>query len=269
MPDVYKTITEVNTSILEHLIGVLELRATDPQQQEMLKTYLRDADIPQNAKVLEIGCGTGPVSRVLATWPGVKEVIGVDPSPIFVAKARELGTELPGLTFQEADGQSLPFPDNAFDTVVFHTVLCHVPEPLEMLREGLRVLRPQGSLAVFDGDYATGTLATGSGDPLEALADAFREHFVHDPWFVRRLPTLVRSAGLRIHRMRSYGYVEALEPGFMLKGWVDGVADALVASGRIGNELGAGLKAEARRRVECGEYFGHIAYASLVAHKPV
>ncbi len=54
----------------------------------------------------------------------------------------------------------------------------------------------------------------------------------------------------------------------MLPGWVDGGADALVASGRIGAELAAALKAEARRRVASGEYFGHIAYASLVAHNP-
>jgi len=34
--------------------------------------------------------GTGAVTRVLATWPGVGETIGVDPSPVLVAKAREL-----------------------------------------------------------------------------------------------------------------------------------------------------------------------------------
>ena len=46
----------------------------------------------------------------------------------------------------------------------------------------------------------------------------------------------------------SYGYVEAPEPGFMLPGWVDRGADALVSSGRIGADMAAALKAEARRR---------------------
>ena len=138
-----------------------------------------------------------------------------------------------------------------------------------MLHEAVRVMRAGGCLAVFEGDYATGTLATGARDPLEACAEAFRENFIHDPWLVRRLPTLVRSVGLHIDRVRSHGYVEALEPGFMLPGWVDRGADALLASGRIGADMAAALKSEARRRGTSGEYFGHIAYMSVVARKPV
>ncbi len=94
MPDVYSTITEAAPSILEHLAEVLELRASNPQQRAMLETYLGDAGILQDARVLEIGCGTGAVTRVLAAWPGVAEAIGVDPSPVFVAKARALGSGL-------------------------------------------------------------------------------------------------------------------------------------------------------------------------------
>jgi hypothetical protein len=125
-----------------------------------------------------------------------------------------------------------------------------------MLHEAVRVLRPAGCLAIFEGDYVTGTLATRAGDPLEACAEAFREQFV------------VRAAGVQIERVRSYGYVETFEPGFMLPSWVDLGADSLVASGRIGTDMGAALKAEAQRRVASRGYFGHIAYMSLVARKP-
>lgn len=137
-----------------------------------------------------------------------------------------------------------------------------------MLREAVRLLRPGGCLAVFEGDYATGTLATSAGDPLDACAEAFREHFVHDPWLVRRLPALLRGAGVELQCARSYGYLEASKPGFMLPSWVDLGADALAASGRIGADLAAALKAEARRRIASGQYFGHIAYMSLVSRKP-
>jgi SAM-dependent methyltransferase len=237
----------------------------------MLNAYLTDAALPQGARLLEVGCGTGAVSRVLATWPGVRETIGVDPSPVFVAKARELAAGLTALVFEEADGRSLPFggDTDTFDAVVFHTTLCHVPGPDVMLHEAVRVLRPGGCVAVFEGDYATGTLATRAGDPLDACAEAFREHFVHDPWLVRRLPALLRAAGVQLQSVRSYGYVEAPTPGFMLPSWVDLGADALAASGRIGPDMAAALKAEARRRIAGGEYFGHVAYMSLVARKPV
>jgi hypothetical protein len=138
-----------------------------------------------------------------------------------------------------------------------------------MLREAVRVMRPGACLAVFEGDYATATLAIGPDDPLEVFAEAFREGSVHDPWLVRRLPALLKAAGLQGIHVRSYGYVEAPEPGWMLPSFVEYGAEALVASGRVGAEEAAALKAEARRRVESGEYFGHIAYMSCVARKPV
>jgi ubiquinone/menaquinone biosynthesis C-methylase UbiE len=118
MPDIYTNVTEAAPQLLEGLMTALELRAADPQQRAMLHTYLTDAALPQGARVLEVGCGTGAVTRVLATWPGVAKTIGVDPSPVFVAKARELAGGLTTLAFQEADGRSLPFADNAFDAVV-------------------------------------------------------------------------------------------------------------------------------------------------------
>ncbi len=269
MPDIYTKVTEAPSQILVGLMAALELRAADPQQRAMLQTYLTDATLPRGARVLEVGCGTGAVTRVLATWPGVGEAIGVDPSPVFVARARELADGLTTITFEEADARSLPFAGNTLDAVVFHTTLCHVPDPEVALREAVRVLRPSGRLVIFEGDYATATLAMKAGDPLNVCADAFREHFVHDPWLVRRLPALVRAAGVHLERVCSYGYVEAPDPGFMLSSWVDLGADALVAAARIGADVASALKAEARRRVATGEYFGHIAYMSLIARKPI
>jgi SAM-dependent methyltransferase len=268
MPDFYTTITQAPSQVLAGLMTALELRAADPQQRAMVHTYLTDTALAPGARVLEVGCGTGAVTRVLATWPGVREAVGVDPSPVFLARARELARGLTTIAFEEADGRSLPFGGSTFDAVVLHTTLCHVPDPALPLHEAVRVLRPGGCLAVFEGDYATGTLAIRAGDPLDTCAEAFREHFVHDPWLVRRLPALVRAAGVELECVRSYGYVEAPTPGFMLSSWVDLGADALVAAGRIGADMAAALKAEARRRVTSGEYFGHIAYISLVARKP-
>jgi hypothetical protein len=48
---------------------------------------------------------------------------------------------------------------------------------------------------------------------------------------------------------------------------IDRGVDLLRASGQVGEELAGALKAEARRRIEAGSYFGHIAYASLTACK--
>jgi ubiquinone/menaquinone biosynthesis C-methylase UbiE len=267
MPDLYATICEIDPAVQERLADILEMRAADPRQREMLASYLSEIDFPTDARVIEIGCGTGGVTRTLAQWPGVSEAVGVDPSPVFISKARELGGEISNLAFEEADGRSLPFGDQSFDVVVIHTTMCHVPGPEGLVTEAFRVLRPNGWLAVFDGDYATATVATGDFDPLEACIEAFRGAFLHDQWLLRRLPALIQSGGFEVMPMRSHGYVEAPEGAYMLT-WVDRGADVLLQAGRIGEDQAEALKAEARRRSENKQWFGHITFASILGRKP-
>jgi ubiquinone/menaquinone biosynthesis C-methylase UbiE len=263
MVDVYATITDAAPALVAQIAEVLELRAADPQQAVMRQAYLGDVRFPKGTRVLEVGCGTGPVTRELAGWPGVAEVVGLDPSPTFLASARR--HDLPSnVRFVEGDARALQFQDRSFDVVVFHTTLCHVPEPERALQEAARVLRSGGWLAVFDGDYATATVALSPADPLQACVDAWVSSSVHDPWLVRRLPGLLEDAGFTLVRTRSYGYVETRDARYMPT-IVDRGTAALAADGRIGDELAAALKAEARHRSATGQFFGHIAYASLVA----
>jgi SAM-dependent methyltransferase len=207
------------------------------------------------------------VSRILARWPGVAQVVGVDPSPVFIAKARALAQDLPNLTFEEGDGRSLTFAAAAFDVVVAHQALSHVPQPEQLIAQAFGVLRPHGWLAVYDGDYATATVATGDHDPLEACVHAFRQSFIHDPWIVRRLPQLLQAAGFDPLPMRSHGYVEAPEAGYMLT-WIERGADTLQQRGRITTEAAAALKAEAMQRSAAKTWFGQIAFASILGRKP-
>ena len=266
MPDLYATISEVDPGVQERLAEVLETRASDVRQQEMLEAYLSEIDFPENARVLEIGCGTGGVTRTLAQWPGVGEAVGIDPSSVFLSKARELGRTIQNLSFELGDGRSLPFDDKSFDVVVVHTTLCHVPDPEGLTTEAFRVLRPDGWLAVFDGDYATATIATGDCDPLEVCIHAFRDGFVHDQWLVRRLPVLIQTCGFDVKPMRSHGYVETGKGSYLLT-WIDRGADVLLQAGRISAEKAEALKAEARRRSDNNNWFGHIAFASILARK--
>ena len=90
---------------------------------------------PAGARVAEVGCGPGPVARALVSQPGVATVVGVDPSPIFIAKGRELARDIPNLRFVEGDARALPLEDGSLDVLVFHTTLCHVPGPERALNE--------------------------------------------------------------------------------------------------------------------------------------
>jgi ubiquinone/menaquinone biosynthesis C-methylase UbiE len=267
MPDVYASIETADEAVQERLADVLELRAADAAQHAMLEDYLGDLPLPDGARVLEVGCGTGAVARTLAVLPGVGEVVGLDPSRVFVERARQIAAGVSNLSYVVGGGTSLPFDDGAFDAVVFHTVLSHIPDVGAALAEAARVTAAGGALAAFDGDYATTTVATGDHDPLQACVDAAVGALVHDRYLVRRLGPLVRAAGWEVVRLRSHGYVESEDPVYMLT-LVDRGADTLVGAGRLGEPAADALKAEARRRVAAGEFFGHIAYASLIGRRP-
>jgi SAM-dependent methyltransferase len=267
MPDVYATITEAPTSVVEVVGDAMELRATEPQQQRMLTDYLSRVRFPNTARVLEVGCGTGAISRRLVQVVGVAEVVGVDPSPGLLDRARQLAASTPRLSFMEADGRYLPFADESFDVVVAHTVISHVPTPERLVAEAFRVLRAGGTAAVFDGDFSTVSVATADHDPLQACAGAFASGFVNDPWVVRRLPSMLREAGFDELDFHSHGYAQITEPAYMLN-VVERGASVLAAAGLIGEDLASALSAEARRRENEGVFFGHIAYASLLALKP-
>jgi ubiquinone/menaquinone biosynthesis C-methylase UbiE len=232
----------------------------------MLSAYVSEIDFPHGARVLDIGCGTGAVSRFLTRYPGVSEVVGVDPSPVFLARATQLARDYRNISFEKGDARSLPFPDESFDVVVAHTVLCHVPEPTRVLAEAFRVMRPSGWLAVFDGDYPTTTVAIGDVDPLQTCVDEMIHGWVHNLWVVRRLPAIVRSAGFEVTSFRSHGYLQSSSPTYMMT-LIERGADMLTSAGRIGGDAAAAIKAEAHRRVKTGDFFGHIVYVSLIGRK--
>lgn len=266
MPDVWENVGNLDPLVQERLASILEARGTDPQQQTMRRDFLSGLDFPESADVIDIGCGTGVLTRVLSQWPKVRSVVGVDPAPSLISRARRLASVLANVRFEVADGRSLPFQDDAFDVAVFDSTLSHVPGPERMLAEVSRVLRPTGWLAVFDGDYATATVALGDHDPLQACLAAMMANSVNDRWLMRRICLLVRKAGFDVVSFRSHGFSETAGGTYMLS-VVDRGADILSASGAIAQETASALKAEARHRVKVGTFFGHIAYASLIARK--
>ncbi len=267
MPDPYAMIAQVDESMQRRLADVLELRAAEPQQRAMTERYLSELNLPKGAKALEVGCGTGAVSRCMAQLFSGTEVIGVDPSAIFLEKARDLTKGFPGVSFRQGDGRNLEFEHESFDLVVFHTTLCHIPEPEQALREAYRVLRRNGWLAIFDGDYVTTTVAIKAADPLQSAAEAMMTNFVQNLWLTRRLPKKLSSEGFVVKNLQSHGYTQTAQPSYMLT-LVDRGADLLVSTGSAGPEQADALKQEARRRIESGEFFGHISFLSVIAQKP-
>ncbi|MBF8187211.1 methyltransferase domain-containing protein [Nonomuraea sp. K274] len=102
-------------------------------------------------RVLDVGCGTGYLSRILApvVTPG-GHVTGVDPSPAMIGYATRHAPE--NCAYVLGEGQRLPFPDGSFDLVVSSLAVHHMPagDRPEALRQMFRVLRPGGRLLVAE-----------------------------------------------------------------------------------------------------------------------
>lgn len=266
MPDLYARITEVPDETATMLAQALETRARDSEMVAMRRRYFDWLALREGARVLEIGAGPGDVTRDLAQRPDVATVVGLDPSPVMVARAREKHGAMDGLSFEVGDARELPFEDASFDAAIFHTSLCHIPGPDKALSEARRVLKPGGCLAVFDGDYATTTASLADGDPLQNAVDAAVANLVHDRWLVRSLEPRISNAGFTVARGDAHPYLSKGDHAYFLTLVSRGI-DFLVSGGALGEGAGNDLKAEAQRRIETGSFFGFISFVSVIATK--
>jgi SAM-dependent methyltransferase len=101
-------------------------------------------------------------------------------------------------------------------------------------------------------------------DPLQPCVEAAVTTLVHAPWLVRRLSRLVRHVGFQPGDLHSHGHLELDSPAYM-PSLIDVGADRLATTETVSTTTAAALKAEARDRADRGRFFGHIAYASLLA----
>jgi ubiquinone/menaquinone biosynthesis C-methylase UbiE len=99
-------------------------------------------------KILEIGVGTG---INFPYYPYGADVTAIDVSDSMLVFARKKASEL-GLSFNliEGDVQHLMFPDNSFDTVIATFVFCSVPDPVQGLKELMRVVKPTGQILLLE-----------------------------------------------------------------------------------------------------------------------
>lgn len=104
------------------------------------------AAVSHGDDVLDVGCGTGVMTRELTKHVGdTGSATGFDLSESMLAVARE---RCPDATFKQGNVIELPFADQSFDVVVSSFMLMFVPDPEKALREMRRVLKPGGRLVV-------------------------------------------------------------------------------------------------------------------------
>jgi SAM-dependent methyltransferase len=173
--------------------GVMASR-TAAYAMRFLRPYLRPG-----VRVLDCGCGPGSITVDLAEIVAPGKIIGVDMEPSQVEAARALATErrIGNVSFEVANVYDLPFPDASFDVAVAHTVIEHLREPVQALREMRRVLRPDGLVGIRSGDVGTAVMepASAGTELFLALWQKVWRHNGGDPSRPRHLRRLLREAG--------------------------------------------------------------------------
>ena len=165
--------------------------------QEWAPLVRAAARVAPGARVLDVACGTGVLAREVArVVRPAGRVVGLDSNAGMLAVAAGL---VPDIEWREGYAEALPFEDATFDAVVSQFGLMFFADRGRALREMLRVLVPDGGLAVAVWDTLESTPAYAAEVALierlagSRAADALRAPFVLGD--SRRLPELFRGAG--------------------------------------------------------------------------
>ena len=199
-----------------------------PQEQHLFDRYALAGPL----RILDLGCGTGEITRRLARRYPDAQVIGVDILQHTVELARRVSADLGDrVTFEQGDAFALSFDSNAFDLVVCRHMSQAVPDFPHVLAEITRVLRPGGWLHLLSEDYGMLHFPEVIGfDPdrfWNEHAIAFLASIGCDGRVGRHSPGLLQAAGyddiamdyvivdtLRVPRDAFAGIIEAWRDGY-------------------------------------------------------
>ena len=156
--------------------------------------------IPPASSWLDVGCGTGSLTRLILETHQPKEIVAIDPSSDFISHAQRLITD-PCVHFKVGLAQSLELDADSMDAVVSGLVLNFVPQPKAAISEMMRVTKPGGRIGVFVWDYAQGMQMLryfwDAAAQLDPKAKEFDEGIRFPLCREGQLEALMREAGLR------------------------------------------------------------------------
>ena len=180
----------------------------------MAERLLADAGIAVGMRVLDVGCGRGDVSLMIARLVGEQgRVLGIDRDARPLAAARERAGELDlsNVAFAEGDLCALSPEHGSFDAVVGRRVLMYQPDPAHAVRQFARALRP-GGLVVFQEHDATMTPGRLTPLPLHERVHEWVWRTVEregaDIHMGFHLPSVLAQAGLAVEQVRAEAVVQ-------------------------------------------------------------
>ncbi|MDJ0743696.1 MAG: methyltransferase domain-containing protein [Xenococcaceae cyanobacterium MO_167.B27] len=203
------------------------------QQAEYWKNDLIVRDINYNSgeSLLEIGCGAGAVLGILGTaFPGLKfSGIDLEAKQINFASQhlKQLGLDA---DLKIGNASNLPWQDNSFDHVYAIWFLEHLSNPLKVLQEAIRVLKPGGTITLTETDYRTIVISPDSENYLN-LNYSLCELLIQsggNPYMGQSLGNLLTQSGFKtvVNNALTFHYFSRQDPK-KVTGFIDYVSSWL------------------------------------------
>jgi SAM-dependent methyltransferase len=179
------------------LVTALDSVAAMPAVQRLRGSATDLLAVRSGHRLLDVGCGTGDVARVLAALVGSRgSVVGIDPSRTMLAEARRRTPPQLAVEYRVGDAARLDLDDGAVDGSRCERVLQHVAEPERAMAELVRVTKPGGQVVVIDTDWGMHAIH-GAAPHLTAKVVAAWVEVAANGWSGRRLPALFAGEGIR------------------------------------------------------------------------
>lgn len=152
--------------------------------------------------VVDLGCGPGAdlTSFAEATGP-TGSVVGIDADPAAITQAAPFALSRTWIDLRVGDIHAIDLPDSSVDRVHADRVLQHVADPVTVLREARRVLRPGGRAVFAEPDYDTLVIDYPETGVVRAYRRFIIEHVVRNACIGRQLSRLSQQAGFTSTRV--------------------------------------------------------------------
>lgn len=207
-----------------------------------------DTSFPAGSRVLEAGCGVGAQTSILAGNNAGAEIIAIDVSEASLAEAQNKfdSAGITNVSLIQTDIFNLPFETASFDHVFVCFVLEHLTNPIEALKCLKKVIKPNGTITVIEGDHGSVYFHPESRNAHRAIdcQIALQAREGGNALIGRELYPLLTKAGFRNCRVSPrMVYVDSSRPHFVegftkntFTAMIEGIREKALAAGIMDRE---------------------------------